>query len=187
MPGHFATVEINNTSTACRRGELARWAEEVRRIRLHSQAPRRIHHERVERVRDPRRRVPQTRASAGGQARALAVPAAAYLKEDLSRLRDSSRCCRGPACRFEFRNESWQDGEVYERCARRARCSAIPTPRKATRPYRRDRRQRLPAPAAPHYADPDLGDWVERSRAALRARLRHFMTGRRAGHGVRAS
>ena len=92
-----------------------------------------------------------------------------FLKKDVGRLTAFLALLpQGHAAAFEFRNESWQDGEVYE--ALRAKAAMLcytdteegdspPVVATAASGYLRLRRT--------HYEDTDLGDWVERI-AALR-------------------
>ncbi len=115
---HLATVEINNTFYRMpAETMLARWAEEVpENFAFALKAPRRITHEL--RLKECETHVAEflRRAQAlGGKLGPLLFQLPPYLKKDLPRLRDFLALLpAGRPAAFEFRNESWQDGEVYE-------------------------------------------------------------------------
>ncbi len=170
--GHFATVEINNTFYRMpAETMLARWAEEVpENFAFTLKAPRRITHEL--RLKECETHVAEflRRAQAlGGKFGPLLFQLPPYLKKDLPRLRDFLALLpAGRPAAFEFRNASWQDGEVYE--ALRAKGAMLcytdteegvspPVVATAGSGYLRLRRT--------HYEESDLGDWAERI-AALR-------------------
>src|SRR6266513_1816116 len=170
--GHFATVEINNTFYRMpAETMLARWAEEVpENFAFTLKAPRRITHEL--RLKECETHVAEfaRRAQAlGGKLGPLLFQLPPYLKKDLPRLRDFLALLpAGRPAAFEFRNESWQDKEVYE--ALRAKGAMLcytdtekgdspPVVATAASGYLRLRRTR--------YEDTELGDWAERI-AALR-------------------
>ncbi len=174
--GHFATVEINNTFYRMpAETMLARWAEEVpESFSFALKAPRRITHEL--RLKQSETHVTEflKRAQAlGGKLGPLLFQLPPYLKKDLPRLRDFLALLpAGRPAAFEFRNESWQDGEVYE--ALRAKGAMLcytdaeegdspPLVATADSGYLRLRRT--------HYEDRDLGDWVERIAAQAFARV----------------
>jgi len=168
--GHFATVEINNTFYRMpAETMLARWAEEVPEgFSFTLKAPRRITHEL--RLKECETHVAEffRRAQAlGAKLGPVLFQLPPFLKKDLPRLRDFLALL--PADRpaaFEFRNESWQDGEVYE--ALRARGAMLcytdteegdspPIVATAASGYLRLRRT--------HYEDRELGEWAERIAA----------------------
>ena len=168
--GHFATVEINNTFYRMpAETMLARWAEEVpENFAFTLKAPRRITHEL--RLKDCETHVAEfaRRAQAlGGKLGPLLFQLPPYLKKDLPRLRDFLALLpAGRPAAFEFRNESWQDGEVY--AALRAKGAMLcytdtdegdspPVVATADCAYLRLRRT--------HYDDSELGDWAGRIAA----------------------
>ena len=168
--GHFATVEINNTFYRMpAETMLARWAEEVPEgFTFTLKAPRRITHEKRLREAEPDVAEFLRRAQTlGGKLGVILFQLPPYLKKDLPRLETFFGAI--PADRrvaFEFRNESWQDEEVY--AALRAKGAMLcytdtdegdspPVVATADCAYLRLRRT--------HYEDTDLGDWAERIAA----------------------
>jgi uncharacterized protein YecE (DUF72 family) len=170
--GYFTTVEINNTFYRMpAEAMLARWAEEVPgNFAFTLKAPRRITHEL--RLKECEAHVAEffRRAQAlGGKLGPVLFQLPPFLKKDLPRLRDFLALL--PADRlaaFEFRNESWQDEEIYGML--RAKGAMLcytdteqgespPLVATAASAYLRLRRT--------HYEDTDLGDWAGRI-AALR-------------------
>ena len=170
--GQFATVEINNTFYRMpAETMLARWAEEVPgNFAFTLKAPRRITHEL--RLKECEAHVAEffRRAQAlGGKLGPVLFQLPPFLKKDLPRLRDFLALL--PADRlaaFEFRNESWQDEEVYGML--RAKGAMLcytdteqgdspPLVATAASAYLRLRRT--------HYEDADLAAWAGRI-AALR-------------------
>jgi uncharacterized protein YecE (DUF72 family) len=148
---------------------LARWAEEVpENFAFTLKAPRRITHEL--RLKECETHVAEfaRRAQAlGGKLGPFLFQLPPYLKKDLPRLRDFLALLpAGRPAAFEFRNESWQDGEVYE--ALRAKGAMLcytdtdpgdspPVVATAGCGYLRLRRT--------HYDDSELGDWAGRIAA----------------------
>ncbi len=160
--GRFPTVEINNTFYRMpAETMLARWAEEVPEdFAFTLKAPRRITHElRLKECETHVAEFLRRAQTLGGKLGPLLFQLPPYLKKDLPRLRDFLALLpAGRPAALEFRNESWQDGEVYE--ALRAKGAMLcytdteegdSPPHRGRRlaAYRRDRRERLPAPA-PH-------------------------------------
>src|SRR5256714_12419539 len=96
---------------------LARWAQEApENFALSLKAPRRITH--VLCLKECETHVAEfaRRAQAlGGKLGPLLFQLPPYLKKDLPRLRDFLALLpAGRPAAFEFRNEAWPDGEVYE-------------------------------------------------------------------------
>jgi len=168
--GQFATVEINNTFYRMpAETMLARWAEEVPgSFAFTLKAPRRITHEL--RLKECEAQVAEflRRARAlGGKLGPVLFQLPPFLKKDLARLRDFLALL--PADRpaaFEFRNDSWQDDEVFAML--RARGAMLcytdteagespPLVATADSAYLRLRRT--------HYEDSELGDWAARIAA----------------------
>src|SRR5882672_5790905 len=116
--GRFSTVEINNTFYRMpAETMLARWSEEVpENFSFTLKAPRRITHEK--RLREAEPDVTEFLRRAGALGDKLGVvlfQLPPFLKKDLPRLRDFLAVLpSGRRVAFEFRNESWQDDEVYE-------------------------------------------------------------------------
>src|SRR3954464_13807252 len=122
--GRFDTVEINNTFYRMpAEAMLARWAAEVSSdFTFTLKAPRRITHDK--RLRDAQDDVVEfcRRASAlGDRLAVLLFQLPPFLKKDLARLRDFLAVVpAGARAAFEFRNDSWQDDEVYQALRERA-------------------------------------------------------------------
>ena len=173
--GQFATVEINNTFYRMpAETMLARWAEEVPAdFAFTLKAPRRITHEL--RLKECEAHVAEflRRAQAlGGKLGPVLFQLPPFLKKDLPRLRDFLALLpAGRPAAFEFRNDSWQDDEVYETLrAEGAMLCYTDTEQGESPPlvattdcgYLRLRRT--------HYEDTDLGDWAGRIAALPLAR-----------------
>jgi uncharacterized protein YecE (DUF72 family) len=173
--GHFATVEINNTFYRMpAEAMLARWAEEVPgSFAFTLKAPRRITHEL--RLKECETHVAEflRRAQAlGGKLGPVLFQLPPFLKKDLPRLRDFLALLpAGRPVAFEFRNDSWQDEEVYD--ALRSKSAMLcytdtdagaspPVVVTADSAYLRLRRT--------HYEDAELGDWAGRIAALPLAR-----------------
>src|SRR6185295_10981018 len=115
--GHFSTVEINNTFYRMpAEAMLARWAQEVPTgFSFTLKAPRRITHDK--RLREAEPDVTEFLRRAGALGERLGVvlfQLPPYLKKDLPRLRDFLAVLpAGGSVAFEFRNDTWQDDEVY--------------------------------------------------------------------------
>jgi len=168
--GHFATVEINNTFYRMpAEAMLARWAGEVPAdFAFTLKAPRRITHEL--RLKECETHVAEflRRAHAlGGKLGPVLFQLPPFLKKDLPRLRDFLALLpAGRPAAFEFRNDSWQDDEVYETlrakgamlcCTDTEAGDSPPLVATAASSYLRLRRT--------HYDDADLGDWAGRIAA----------------------
>ena len=168
--GQFATVEINNTFYRMpAETMLAHWAEEVPENFVFAlKAPRRITHEKRLHEAEPDVAEFLRRAQAlHGKLGVILFQLPPYLKKDLPRLEAFLGAI--PADRrvaFEFRNESWQDEEVY--AALRAKGAMLcytdtdegdspPVVATADCAYLRLRRT--------HYDDSELGDWAGRIAA----------------------
>jgi uncharacterized protein YecE (DUF72 family) len=165
---HFATVEINNTFYRMpAESMLARWASETpARFEFTLKAPRRITHEK--RLREAEQDVAEFLRRAqtlGEKLGVLLFQLPPFLKKDLPRLRNFlGTLPAGARAAFEFRNDSWQDEEVYEALRERAAMLCVTdtdtdtgdTPFVATTRcgYLRLRRT--------HYDDAELRAWAER-------------------------
>jgi uncharacterized protein YecE (DUF72 family) len=114
----FTTVEINNTFYRMpAESMLAQWAEQVpEHFAFTLKAPRRITHE--SRLRDTESNATEfiRRANAlGNKLGVLLFQLPPYLKKDVARLHDFLALLPpGQQIAFEFRNDSWQDDEVYD-------------------------------------------------------------------------
>jgi len=162
----LSTVEINNTFYRMpAETMLARWAAEVpERFEFTLKAPRRITHEKRLREAEPDVAEFLRRAdSLGGKLGVVLFQLPPYLKKDLPRLNDFLALL--PANRrvaFEFRNESWQAGEVYAALRERGAILCVTDTEEGDTPfvstsdwgYLRLRRSR--------YDDRELRAWAER-------------------------
>ena len=115
---HFTTVEINNTFYRMPpESMLAQWNEQVPdHFTFTLKAPKRITHD--NRLRDTESNVIEflRRANTlGNKLGVLLFQLPPYLKKDLPRLTDFLALLpAGQQVAFEFRNDSWQDDEVYQ-------------------------------------------------------------------------
>ncbi|HZT62716.1 MAG TPA: DUF72 domain-containing protein [Burkholderiales bacterium] len=173
---HFATVEINNTFYRMpAEAMLANWGEQVPDGFLFTlKAPRRITHEL--RLKECEAHVAEFLKRAqklGAKLGPLLFQLPPFLKKDLPRLRGFLALLpAGQPAAFEFRNDSWQDDEVYE--ALRAKGAMLcytdtdegdspPVVATAASGYLRLRRT--------HYEDTELGAWAERIAALALERV----------------
>jgi uncharacterized protein YecE (DUF72 family) len=166
----FATVEINNTFYRMpAEAMLANWADQVPEgFSFTLKAPRRITHalwlkECETHVAELLRRAQALGAKLGP----LLFQLPPFLKKDLPRLRDFLALLpAGQPAAFEFRNDSWQDEEVFETL--RAKGAMLcytdtdagespPVVATAASGYLRLRRT--------HYEDAELGEWAGRIAA----------------------
>ncbi len=114
---HFSTVEINNTFYRMPAPSmLAQWAEQVPdHFTFTLKAPQRITHK--ERLRESESSVGAFLERAevlGNKLGALLFQLPPFLKKDLPRLQAFLDLIpAGTRVAFEFRNDSWQDDEVY--------------------------------------------------------------------------
>jgi uncharacterized protein YecE (DUF72 family) len=174
--GHFATVEINNTFYRMpAEAMLARWAEEVPAdFAFTLKAPRRITHEL--RLKECETHVAEFLKRAqvlGAKLGPVLFQLPPFLKKDLPRLRDFLALLpAGRLAAFEFRNDSWQDDEVYDTL--RAKGAMLcytdtdegdspPVVATADCGYLRLRRT--------HYEDAELGTWAEKIAALALGRV----------------
>jgi uncharacterized protein YecE (DUF72 family) len=162
----FPTVEINNTFYRMpAEAMLARWSEEVpANFTFTLKAPRRITHDK--RLREAEADVTEFLRRAdvlGSKLGVVLFQLPPYLKKDVPRLQDFLGVLpRDRRVAFEFRNESWQDEEVYATLRAHAAMLCVTdtdegdTPFVATADcgYLRLRRT--------HYDEGDLAAWVER-------------------------
>jgi uncharacterized protein YecE (DUF72 family) len=168
--GQLATVEINNTFYRMpAEAMLARWAGEVpESFAFTLKAPRRITHEL--RLKECETHVAEflRRAQAlGARLGPLLFQLPPFLKKDLPRLCDFLALLPpGRPVAFEFRNESWQDEEVYSTLRGKGAMlcytdtdegDSPPVVATADAAYLRLRRTR--------YEDAELGDWAARIAA----------------------
>ena len=114
----FPAVEINNTFYRMPSPELLeRWAAEVTAsFRFILKAPRRITHEkRLAGVADTTARLFEVAATLGDRRGPFLFQLPPYSKKDAARLRDFLGLLPpGERAAFEFRDPSWDDGEVME-------------------------------------------------------------------------
>jgi uncharacterized protein YecE (DUF72 family) len=174
--GQFATVEINNTFYRMpAEAMLANWAEQVPAdFAFTLKAPRRITHEL--RLKECETHVAEFLRRArtfGGKLGPLLFQLPPFLKKDLPRLRDFLALLpEGQPAAFEFRNDSWQDDEVYETLRAKGAMLCYTDTEQGDSPpivptagsgYLRLRRT--------HYDDPELGDWAGRIAALALERV----------------
>jgi uncharacterized protein YecE (DUF72 family) len=162
----FRTVEINNTFYRMPAPSmLAQWIEQVpAHFTFTLKAPKRITH--IQRLRECEDNVTEfvRRANALGERLAvLLFQLPPFIKKDLPRLQDFiAMLPQGTPAAFEFRNDTWQDDEVYELLRSRGATLCVtdtddgdtPFVVTAERGYVRLRRT--------HYDDAELAQWAER-------------------------
>ena len=160
----FTTVEINNTFYRMpAESMLAQWAEQVpARFAFTLKAPRRITHD--SRLRECESNVAELlrRANAlGERLGAILFQLPPYLKKDVPRLNDFLALLpAGRQFAFEFRNDTWQDDEVYEALRQRGAILCVTdtdegdTPFVTTAPFGYVRLRRT------HYDENELGVWA---------------------------
>ncbi len=163
---HFPTVEINNTFYRMPASAmLAQWSAQVpEQFTFTLKAPRRITHE--QRLRESESSVTAFFERAmvlGPKLGALLFQLPPFLKKDLPRLQAFLDLLPSDTrIAFEFRNESWQDDEVYEALRRRGAMLCVTdtdegdTPFVVTSDWGYVRLRRT------HYDDADLGAWAAR-------------------------
>ena len=173
--GHFDTVEINNTFYRMpAEAMLANWAEQVPEgFSFTLKAPRRITHEL--RLKECESQVAEflRRAQAlGGKLGPILFQLPPFLKKDLPRLQGFLALLHaGRPAAFEFRNDSWQDDEVFAALRERGAMlcytdtdegDSPPVVATADCAYLRLRRT--------HYDEADLSAWAGRIAALRLAR-----------------
>lgn len=165
--GQFATVEINNTFYRMpAETMLARWAEEVPAdFAFTLKAPRRITHEL--RLKECETHVAEffRRAQAlGSKLGPVLFQLPPFLKKDLPRLRDFLALLpTGRPAAFEFRNDSWQDDEVYETLrARGAMLCYTDTEQGESSPLVATTRSAYLRLRRTHYDDAELAAWAQK-------------------------
>jgi uncharacterized protein YecE (DUF72 family) len=161
---HFRTVEINNTFYRMpAESMLVQWADTVPPdFTFTLKAPRRITHDNRLREAEPNVAEFLRRAeSLGSKLGVLLFQLPPYLKKDLPRLRDFLELLpSGKRYAFEFRNDSWQDDEIYETLRNRGAMLCVTDTDEGDTPfvvtadcgYVRLRRT--------HYDDADLRAWA---------------------------
>ena len=167
--GHFRTVEINNTFYRMpAETVLTHWSDEVpENFTFALKAPRRITHDK--RLRDAESDVAEfaRRSNAlGSKLGVLLFQLPHYLKKDLPRLQDFlAQLPAGKRVAFDFRNDSWQDENVYEALRSRGAILCVTDNEQGDTPlvvtadcgYLRLRRT--------HYEETELRAWAERIAA----------------------
>jgi uncharacterized protein YecE (DUF72 family) len=168
--GRFSTVEINNTFY--RRpapSMLAGWLEQVpQAFSFTLKAPRRITH--VERLRESESSVAEFLKRAGGLGTRLGVvlfQLPPFLKKDLPRLQAFLDLLpRDRRVAFEFRNDTWQDEEVYGLLRSRGALLCVTDTDEGETPYVTTAPSGYVRLRRTHYSDDDLRAWAERIAAA---------------------
>jgi len=165
----FPTVEINNTFYRMpAEAMLVQWAEQVPgSFQFTLKAPRRITHEL--RLREAESHVAEFVRRSGALGSKLGVllfQLPPYLKKDLPRLRDFLYLLPSTTrAAFEFRNESWQDDEVYELLRSRGAILCVTDTDEGDTPYVTTADWGYIRLRRTHYDDRDLAGWVERISA----------------------
>ena len=166
---HFGTVEINNTFYRMpAESMLESWSQQVPETFMFTlKAPRRITHDK--RLREIESDVAEFARRAGVLGNRLGVllfQLPPNLKKDLARLQNLlSLVPKDRRAALEFRNDSWQDQEVYDvlrangamLCVTDTDEGDTPFVSTSDRGYVRLRRT--------HYDDAELGAWAERIAA----------------------
>ena len=170
----FATVEINNTFYRMpAEAMLERWSSEVPEdFAFTLKAPRRITHDM--RLRDAQSAV----AAFAGRAAALADKLGVllfqlppFLKKDLPRLRDFLDVLPpGTRAAFEFRNDSWQNDEVYDTLRARGAMLCVTDTEDGDTPFVVTTECGYVRLRRTHYDERDLAAWAERIAAQPLAR-----------------
>jgi uncharacterized protein YecE (DUF72 family) len=176
----FTTVEINNTFYRMpAESMLEQWTQQVPdRFAFTLKAPRRITHE--SRLRDCESNVAELlrRAKAlGDKLGVILFQLPPYLKKDVARLNDFLALLpAGQHFAFEFRNDTWQDDEIYATLANRGAILCVTdtdegdTPFVTTAPSGYVRLRRT------HYDDDELRAWAAQIAAkALPRTYVYFM------------
>src|SRR5262245_11577513 len=170
----FATVEINNTFYRMpTEAMLAHWSEEVPgSFAFTLKAPRRITHDK--RLRDAETEVAEFVRRAGALGTKLGVllfQLPPFLKKDLPRLQNFLEALpSSQRVAFEFRNETWQDDEVYEALRARAAMLCVTDTDEGDTPFVATSDSGYIRLRRTHYDDSDLSAWVERIAAQRLAR-----------------
>jgi uncharacterized protein YecE (DUF72 family) len=177
---HFSTVEINNTFYRMpAESMLAQWSQQVPdRFSFTLKAPRRITHE--QRLRESESNTAEfvRRAGAlGDKLGALLFQLPPYLKKDLPRLRDFlALLTAGREVAFEFRNDSWQDDEVYEALASRGAILCVTDTDEGDTPFVTTSNCGYVRLRRTHYDDDELEAWAAQIAAkALPKTYVYFM------------
>jgi uncharacterized protein YecE (DUF72 family) len=176
----FATVEINNTFYRMpAEAMLARWAQEVpAAFAFTLKAPRRITHDkRLKEAGDDVAEFLRRAGALGDKLGVVLFQLPPFLKKDLPRLRDFLAAVpAGTRLAMEFRNDTWQDEEVYAELRSRDAMLCVTdtdegdTPFVATADCGYIRLRRT------HYDDAELAAWVARIRShPLRRAYVYFM------------
>jgi uncharacterized protein YecE (DUF72 family) len=176
----FTTVEINNTFYRMpAESMLAQWIEQVPdRFTFTLKAPKRITHD--NRLRDTESNVTEflRRANTlGGKLGVLLFQLPPYLKKDLPRLTDFLALLPpGQQVAFEFRNDSWQDDEVYETLRSRGAILCVTDTDEGDTPFVATANCGYIRLRRTHYDDADLGAWSDQIAAkALPRTYVYFM------------
>jgi uncharacterized protein YecE (DUF72 family) len=178
--GRLPTVEINNTFYRMpAESMLAQWTHQVPgHFRFTLKAPRRITHEK--RLREAESHVEEFLRRAQGLGDKLGVvlfQLPPYLKKDLPRLSDFlARLPDGPRTAFEFRNDTWQDDEVYQALRERGAMLCVTDTDEGDTPFVTTADMGYVRLRRTHYDDADLAAWAERiAGQSLRHTYVYFM------------
>jgi uncharacterized protein YecE (DUF72 family) len=178
--GHFRTVEINNTFYRMPpESMLAQWLEQVpAQFRFTLKAPRRITHEK--RLRDAESHVAEFLRRAGVLGERLGVvlfQLPPFLKKDVPRLRDFLALLPAHVrVAFEFRNDSWQDDEIYALLRERGAILCVTDTDEGDTPFIATSDLGYVRLRRTHYDDAELAAWAAQIAAkALPTTYVYFM------------
>jgi uncharacterized protein YecE (DUF72 family) len=178
--GHFRTVEINNTFYRMPpESMLAQWLEQVpAQFRFTLKAPRRITHEK--RLRDAESHVAEFLRRAGVLGERLGVvlfQLPPFLKKDVPRLRDFHALLPAHVrVAFEFRNDSWQDDEIYALLRERGAILCVTDTDEGDTPFIATSDLGYVRLRRTHYDDAELAAWAAQIAAkALPTTYVYFM------------
>ncbi|HYL19088.1 MAG TPA: DUF72 domain-containing protein [Burkholderiales bacterium] len=171
---HFGTVEINNTFYRMpAESMLESWSQQVPESFMFTlKAPRRITHDK--RLREIEADVAEFARRAGVLGNKLGVllfQLPPNLKKDLVRLQNLlSLVPKDTRAALEFRNDSWQDQEVYDMLRANGAMLCVTDTDEGDTPFVSPSDYGYVRLRRTHYDDAELGAWVERIAAQPLAR-----------------
>jgi uncharacterized protein YecE (DUF72 family) len=168
--GRFATVEINNTFYRMPPpAMLAQWLDQVPpAFTFTLKAPRRITH--ISRLRECESAVTEFLRRAAGLGERLGMvlfQLPPFLKKDIPRLQAFVEQLPSDArVAFEFRNDTWQDEEVYALLRQRGALLCVTDTDEGETPFVTTASSGYIRLRRTHYSDDDLRGWAKRIAAA---------------------
>ena len=173
----FTTVEINNTFYRMpAESMLTQWTQQVPdRFAFTLKAPRRITHD--SRLRDCEPNVTEflRRANTlGDKLGVILFQLPPYLKKDVPRLNDFLALLPGDKqFAFEFRNDTWQDDEIYETLRRRGAILCVTDTDQGDTPFVTTAQCGYVRLRRTHYDDAELETWA--AQIAAKGLLRTYV------------